>query len=46
MDVGSFLIADAQTAKLIQPGESSFHHPSKENATGIPQSMQRCGTAE
>lgn len=28
MDVSSFLVTDTQSAKLIQPGESSFHHPS------------------
>jgi hypothetical protein len=28
MDIGSLLVADAQSAKLIQPSESSFHHPS------------------
>ena len=28
MDVGPLFIADAQAAKLIQPRESSLHHPS------------------
>jgi hypothetical protein len=27
MDVGSFLLADPQSPKLIQPCEGSFHHP-------------------
>jgi hypothetical protein len=28
MNVGSFLITDAQSPKLIEPSESSFHDPS------------------
>jgi hypothetical protein len=28
VDVGAFLIADAQPTKLVQPGKSSFHDPS------------------
>jgi len=28
MDVCTFLIADAQTTKLIEPGEGSLHDPS------------------
>jgi hypothetical protein len=27
VDVGSFLVTNTQSAKLIQPSESSFHHP-------------------
>ena len=27
MDVGSFLIANSQSAKLIQPCERTFHYP-------------------
>jgi hypothetical protein len=27
MNVGSFLITDAQSAKLIEPCEGPFHHP-------------------
>lgn len=27
MDVGSFLIADAQSPKLIEPSEGPFHDP-------------------
>ena len=28
MDVGTFLVADAQSAKLVQPGKAPFHDPS------------------
>jgi len=27
MNVGSFVITDAQATELIQPGEGSFYHP-------------------
>jgi len=27
MDVGSFLVANTQSAKLIQPSEGPFHYP-------------------
>ena len=28
MDVGTLLIADTQSAKLVQPGKGPFHNPS------------------
>ena len=28
MDVGPLLVADAQSAKLVKPGEGSLHNPS------------------
>lgn len=28
MDVGTFLVADTQSAKLVQPGKGPFHNPS------------------
>lgn len=28
MDVGTLLIADAQSAKLVEPGKGSLHDPS------------------
>jgi hypothetical protein len=27
MDIGTFLVSDAQSAKLVQPGKASFHDP-------------------
>ncbi len=27
MDIGPFLVADAQSAELTQPGKGAFYHP-------------------
>ena len=40
MNVGSFLIPDAQSPKLIQPSECPFDHPPPS-----PQSAAMCGVA-
>jgi hypothetical protein len=49
LDVGTFLVADTQSAKLVEPGKAPLYHPSpsaKSTAVlGIPHREQRQNTA-
>ena len=34
MDIGSLFVTHAQAAKLIEPGEGSFHYPAPSTQSG------------
>jgi len=45
MDISSLFVTDAKSAELVQPGESSFHHPppSAQSATMLGVALREPG---